>query len=446
MKSHHRRIWGLALALYASHAVITQRIATAEDRNPDIAQIERDLADAGRAGTLPQLQKAWQVRFTESISPGEKLSLDVLPAIPVMPSDPVSQQRFDRLREQVKQAFEHHRQDTGVFTLVLRDGQKLLTSQGMVIPLKFVFRRTMISTTDTHFAGIGQSGCLITTQFFATGTREPLRLGENAQLTRFHFSRDGVAALQGYQGPHGEIVVFQRQNNDPVQVSLEFTDPELGQVTRYAPVALSVCADAVAPPPPPPPPPPVFEAPPPVAEAPPPPVAEPVSAPAPFLPGGFTWGVAASIGIGIIAEPGYGTSYGGFASGLSARLGYYFSPRFALLAEPRLTGMAGPAFQGYKASAALVAQVHFAKIWVLSGGPSIGFAGSDRYRGSSIAGGFAARFGADIPLHPTPSGRPRAISLRLEAEPLFMPVDPPAHSTIVGSLSHIGFSVGYESY
>lgn len=442
MKLHHRRIWGLALALYASHAVVTQRSATAEDRNPDIAQIERDIAEAGRAGTLPQLQKAWQVRFLETVSPGEKLSLDVLPAIPVMDGDAVSKQRFDRLREQVKQAFEHHRQDTGVFTLILRDGQKLLTSQGMVIPLKFVFRRTVISTTDTNFGGFGQSGCLITTQFFATGTREPLRLGENAQLTRFHFTRDGVASLQGYQGPHGEIVVFHRQTNDPVEVSLEFTDPELGQVTRFAPVPLGVCADAVAPPPPPPPvqppPPPVFEAP--------PPVVEPVSAPAPFLPGGFTWGVAASIGIGIIAEPSYGTSYGGFASGLSARLGYYFSPRFALLAEPRLTGIAGPAFQGYKASAALVAQIHFARIWVLSGGPSIGFAGSDRYGGSSIAGGFAARFGADIPLSRSSSGRPRAISLRLEAEPLFMPVDPPAHSTIIGSLSHVGFSVGYESY
>ena len=39
-----------------------------------------------------------------------------------------------------------------------------------------------------------------------------------------------------------------------------------------------------------------------------------------------------------------------------------------------------------------------------------------------------------------------AQALRLEAEPLFMPVDPPAHSTIIGSLSHVGFSVGYESY
>lgn len=445
MKSHHRRIWGLSLALYASHAVAVPRTAAAEDRNPDIAQIERDIAEAGRAGVLPQLQKAWQVRFTETVSPGERISLEVLPAIPVLDGDPVSKQRFDRLRDQVKQAFEQHRQDTGVFTLVLRDGQKLLTSQGMVIPLKFVFRRVVISATDTNFAGFGTSGCAITTQFFATGTREPLRLGENAQLTRFQFSRNGIASLQGYQGPHGEIVVFLRQTNDPVEVSLEFTDPELGQVTRYAPVPLQVCATAM--PPPPPPPPPVVEAPPPpppVLEAPPP--IELSLAPAQKLPGGFTWGVAATIGIGITAEPGYGTSYGGFASGLSARLGYYFSPRFAILAEPRLTGMAGPTFQGYKASAALIAQVHFARIWVLSGGPSIGFAGSSRYGDSSLAGGFAARFGADIPLRPTPSGRPRAISLRLEAEPMFLPVAPPAHSTVVGSLSHIGFSVGYESY
>jgi hypothetical protein len=57
--------------------------------------------------------------------------------------------------------------------------------------------------------------------------------------------------LQGYQGQRGEIVMFRRQTNDPVEVSLEYTDPELGQITRFAPVPLQVCSDAALPPPPP---------------------------------------------------------------------------------------------------------------------------------------------------------------------------------------------------
>ena len=449
MKRFHGRFLSSLLSLGLAQAgllgVSTVTSANAEERNPDIAQIERDIAEAGRTGALPTLQKAWQVRFDGATGPGERISLEVLPAIPVQDGDPESKKRFERLREQVKLAFEQHRQDTGVFTIVLRDGQKLLTSQGMVIPLKFVFRRLMFSSTETSFAGYGQAGCSITTQFFATGTREPLRLGENPTLTRFHFSRDGIAMFQGYQGQHGEIVMFRRQTNDPVEVSLEYTDPELGQVTRFAPVPLGVCSEAALPPPPPPPPP-VVEAAPPFAEAPPPPV-EGVAIPEPLpLPRGFTWGISAMAGASIIAEPGYGQGVGGVAFGAAGRMGYFFHPQFALLGEARLTGMAGPSFQAYKINAAMLAQLHFLRIWVLSAGPALGFAGSDRYGGSNFAGGFLARFGADIALKPSTSGRSRAISLRLEAEPLFLPLNNDARVGSVGSISSIGFTVGYESY
>ncbi len=127
-------------------------------------------------------------------------------------------------------------------------------------------------------------------------------------------------------------------------------------------------------------------------------------------------------------------------------MGYFFHPQFALLGEARLTGMAGPSFQAYKINAAMLAQLHFLRIWVLSAGPALGFAGSDRYGGSNFAGGFLARFGADIALKPSTSGRSRAISLRLEAEPLFLPLNNDARVGSVGSISSIGFTVGYESY
>ncbi len=450
MKRFSRRFLGTTLSLGLALGVLSSGFTAgsvyAEERNADIAQIEHDIAEAGRTGVLPQLQKAWQVRFDGAVGPGERISLEVIPAIPVQDGDPESKRRFDRLREQVKLAFEQHRQDTGVFTIVLRDGTKLLTAQGMVIPLKFVFRRLVITSAETNFAGYGQAGCSITTQFFATGTREPLRLGESPNLARFAFSREGIAVLQGYQGQHGEYVVFRRQTNDPVEVSLEYTDPELGQITRFSPVTLQVCVDAAQPPaPPPPPPPPPVQAeevappplPPPVEVAPPP---EP-----PTLPRGMTWGLSGSAGLGLVAEPGYGSGVAGFAFGAAGRIGYFFHPQFALLGEPRVTGMAGPSVVSYKVSAAVVAQFHFLHSWVFSAGPSIGFAGSDRYNGSSWAGGFLTRFGADIPLRNSAQGRPRALSLRLEVEPLFMPIHVSGQSA-VGSITNIGFSVGFESY
>ncbi len=208
MKRFHRRLvvsknaMVLALTLGAAALPMSPWLSPvhAEERNADIAQLERDLAEAGRTGALPTLQKAWQIRFDGAVGPGERISLEVMPAIPVQDGDPESRRRFDRLREQVKQAFELHKQDTGVFTVVLRDGTKLLTSQGMVIPLRFVFKRLVTVSSETSFAGYGQSGCSITTQFFATGTREPLRLGENPTLARFAFKPEGIAVLQGYQG------------------------------------------------------------------------------------------------------------------------------------------------------------------------------------------------------------------------------------------------------
>ncbi|HNO67312.1 MAG TPA: hypothetical protein PKI49_02305, partial [Pseudomonadota bacterium] len=380
MKRFSRRFLGsaLSLSLAAGGFVFAAcgQVAFAQERNADIAQIEHDIAEAGRTGVLPQLQKAWQVRFDGAVGPGERISLEVLPAIPLQEGDPESKQRFERLREQVKLAFEQHRQDTGVFTIILRDGTKLLTSQGMVIPLKFVFRRLVVTSAETNFAGYGQAGCSITTQFFATGTREPLRLGENPNVARFAFSREGIAVLQGYQGQHGEFVVFRRQSNEPVQVSLEYTDPELGQVTRFAPVPLQVCVDAaVPPPPPPPPPPPVVDAPPPVDVAP-PPVVETPPPPPPNLPRGMTWGVSGSAGLGLVAEPGNGSGVAGVAFGVAGRIGYFFHPNFALLGEPRLTGVIGPSVVGYKASVAALAQLHFLQSWVLSVGPSLGFAGA----------------------------------------------------------------------
>jgi hypothetical protein len=448
MKRFHRRLLVSTLSLTLTSAAFVGGAsldsAYADERNADIAQIERDIAEAGRAGALPTLQKAWQVRFEGAVGPGERISLEVMPAIPVQEGDPESKKRFDKLREQVKLAFEKHQQDTGVFTLVLRDGTKLLTSQGMVIPLKFVFRRMVTVAAETNFAGYGQAGCSITTQFFATGTREPLRLGENPTLARFAFSREGIIVFQGYQGQHGEIVMFRRQSNDPVEVSLEYTDPELGQVTRFAPVPLQVCSDAALPPPPPPAP--VAEAPPPSELPPPPPENVAIPEPPP-LPRGMTWGISAMAGLGLIAEPGYGNGVAGVAFGLSGRIGYFFHPQFALIGEPRLTGLAGQTFVGYKLNAALLAQFHFLRSWVVAAGPSLGFAGTDRYGGSNYAGGFLARFGADIAVRPTSSGHARAISLRLDVEPLFMPIPSgDARVSTVGSLTSIGFSVGYETY
>ncbi len=452
MKRFHRRLvvsknaMVLALTLGAAALPMSPWLSPvhAEERNADIAQLERDLAEAGRTGALPTLQKAWQIRFDGAVGPGERISLEVMPAIPVQDGDPESRRRFDRLREQVKQAFELHKQDTGVFTVVLRDGTKLLTSQGMVIPLRFVFKRLVTVSSETSFAGYGQSGCSITTQFFATGTREPLRLGENPTLARFAFKPEGIAVLQGYQGQRGEIVMFRRQTNDPVEVSLEYTDPELGQVTRFAPVPLQVCSDAALPPPPPPP---VVEAPPP-SELPPPPPVETAAIPEPVpLPRGLTWGISGIAGVGLVTEPGYGDGVGGVAFGASGRLGYFFHQQFALIAEPRLIGMAGPTFQAYKVSAALLGQFHFLRSWVIAAGPSLGFAGSDIFGGSNYAGGFLARFGGDIALRPTSSGRSRAISLRMDVEPLFMPV-PGGDQRVssVGAITSIGLSVGYESY
>jgi hypothetical protein len=196
MKRFHRRLvvsknaMVLALTLGAAALPMSPWLSPvhAEERNADIAQLERDLAEAGRTGALPTLQKGvadslrrcgWSGRADLSRSPCRRFRSKL--------AIPRRKRRFDRLREQVKQAFELHKQDTGVFTVVLRDGTKLLTSQGMVIPLRFVFKRLVTVSSETSFAGYGQSGCSITTQFFATGTREPLRLGENPTLARFAF-------------------------------------------------------------------------------------------------------------------------------------------------------------------------------------------------------------------------------------------------------------------
>ncbi len=151
--------------------------------------------------------------------------------------------------------------------------------------------------------------------------------------------------------------------------------------------------------------------------------------------------------MGLVTEPGYGDGVGGVAFGASGRLGYFFHQQFALIAEPRLIGMAGPTFQAYKVSAALLGQFHFLRSWVIAAGPSLGFAGSDIFGGSNYAGGFLARFGGDIALRPTSSGRSRAISLRMDVEPLFMPI-PGGDQRVssVGAITSIGLSVGYESY
>jgi hypothetical protein len=430
--------FGVALAVSsASGVLLSPKSTRADERSPDIAQIERDIAEAGRTGALPHLQKTWLVHFQGITGPGERISLEVLPAIPVRDGDPESKARFDRLRDQIRQVFDIHRQDTGVFSVVLRDGSKLLTSQGMVIPLKFVFRRTMITSAETNFAGYGQAGCAITTQFFATGTREPLRLGQNPSLARFVFNRDGVATFAGYQGQHGEFVVFQRQTNDPVEVRLEYTDPELGQVTQFAPVSLDVCVASAAPPPPPPP----------VVEMPPPPpvyISEPALPP---LPKGFTWGVSGGLGLATVSEPELATGRVGGGLTLSFRAGYFLHPQFALLAEPRVGFLVGPSFLGTKAALSALGQLHFARSWVASVGPAIGYASTDRYGGGGLAGGFLARFGADVPLRNLPSGRTRAVSLRLELEPLFVGLTNVATATsTVGALTTFVFSVGYEQY
>lgn len=445
--------WALAVLVWPGGGGVARAQGLAAEQNPglaqpniaqpDIAQIESDLAAAGQSGTLTSLRKAWQVRFAGLSGAGEQVSLDVLPAIPVRAGDPEAAQRFARLRDQVRQAFDIRRQDLGGFTVVLLDGSKLLTSQGMVVPLRFEFRRELVTSAETRFGGHGQASCTIATQFFTTGTRQPLRLGENPTRARYLFSKEGVAVHDSYQGQHGEFVVFRRQSNEPVEVWLDYSDPELGQVTRFGPVSLQVCVNAALPPPPPPPVVLPEQAGPSVDLAPPPVLIEPTLS----RPRRFTWGASGSLGLGAVAEPDAGTGSVGLGAGLSARVGYFVHPQVALLIEPRLSFFAGSDFLGFSASLAPLARLHFARFWAASLGPAIGIATTTRYGGDvSWAAGLVTRFGADVPLRRHGYGPERVVSLRLELAPLFLPISGAQGRQYTGSVLTFGLSVGYEHY
>lgn len=440
----------LGLALGAA-SVLPASSAQAEERNRDIVRIEQDIATAGNTGQIESLRgRVWRINFYGQLRADEKVSLEISPAIARQGAE--AEQRYQTLRARLAPAFVMREVGQGVFEVTLASPDALLTASGNIIPLKFEFTFLHRQSDVTDVSGFGRSSCTITTQFFATGTSRPLRLGEDPTRVRFAMEPEGVAVFQGFTGPQKDGVVFARQTNLPVKIWLMFDDPEIGP-HKYGPVSLAYCADAVAP-----------QAPPTIPAAQPAPAPVVVdSAPPPtqitILPlperRGFYWGAGGGVGLGILSD--YNRAYGarvdgGFAFGAQGRIGYFFNSIVGLYVEPRLSLAVNPDYGAYTFNTSVLAQFNLTRHWMVGFGPAIGLVGSSVTNLPGFAFGFGPtlRGGYDfmLPMRQQDRG-PRAISVRVDAQPMYYSYgaqDLTGIYSASGLVTTMMVLVGYEHY
>jgi hypothetical protein len=171
---------------------------------------------------------------------------------------------------------------------------------------------------------------------------------------------------------------------------------------------------------------------------------------------GVRWGVSAGPGTLVVSSVdsvngvtrSAAVAFGGI--GVMPRIGFQINHTFGLFGEFQLAVMARDENQGTLTalglSGAAALQVNLGQYFYFAVGPSVGGVGLFATDGSSAwsktVGGFLARVGVDILSRNRRGLGPSAISLGLEARPMFAAGDNGA----VGTVTPILFTAGIESY
>jgi len=169
----------------------------------------------------------------------------------------------------------------------------------------------------------------------------------------------------------------------------------------------------------------------------------------------FRWGISVGPAVAVGNGGGDLAATGGLNL-VVARLGYQFpqmdSVALGIFAEPRIGAFISRPFDSTVVAMQLAAtfglQLNIGKYFFFATGLSVGgnltTGLGDLVRGP-VSGGFLLRVGMDLLLHKR-FGRPSALSLAIEALPMFAHVSTAFGADGTASFATIGFSVGFESY
>ena len=169
----------------------------------------------------------------------------------------------------------------------------------------------------------------------------------------------------------------------------------------------------------------------------------------------FRWGISVGPAVAVGSGGGDLSATGGLNL-VMARLGYQFpqmdSLALGIFAEPRIGAFISRPFDSTVVAIQLAGtfglQLNIGKYFFFATGLSVGGTLTtglgDLLRGP-VSGGFLLRVGMDLLLHKR-FGRPSALSLAIEALPMFAHISSAFGVDGTATFATIGFSVGFESY